>query len=105
MVGSWLGYTFGLLSFWRSEVRRTQVYAKQYPKLMEHALNSQFTPWVGSRIDKPFNEWLCAGGMGRLSWAVLAAQSCASAVQELQENERQRLIDGYKLADEDDGAP
>lgn len=44
-------------------------------------------------------EWISSGGIRRLSYAVLAVQSCDEDIAELQKNERRKLIDGYSEKD------
>lgn len=61
----------------------------------------------GRMDDKPssnddcvtLDEWIIQGGIGRTSYAILAAQSCEEDVQELQRNERQRIVDKYNHRD------
>jgi hypothetical protein len=40
-------------------------------------------------------QWIVQGGIGRTSYAILAAQSCEEDVQELHRSERQRIVDKY----------
>lgn len=40
-------------------------------------------------------EWVTCGGVGRLSYAILAAQSCEEDIVEMQKNERQKLVNQY----------
>ena len=40
-------------------------------------------------------EWILAGGIARISYAILAAQSCEEDIFEMQRRKRQELIDGY----------
>ena len=41
------------------------------------------------------DEWIIEGGIGRLSYAILAAQSCEEDINEMHKNERQKLVDKY----------
>ena len=44
-------------------------------------------------------QWIKEGGIGRVSFAILAAQSCEEDVQEMYRSERQRLVDRYNNRD------
>ena len=44
-------------------------------------------------------QWIKEGGIGRVSYAILAAQSCEEDVQEMYRNERQRIVDRYNNRD------
>ena len=39
------------------------------------------------------DRWIRIGGLGRLTWSILAAQRCRPAVEAIQRQERQRLVD------------
>ncbi|KAJ1493348.1 hypothetical protein T484DRAFT_1929552 [Baffinella frigidus] len=98
-AGSIAGYVFGVVSFWRQEKARALEYAALYPNIMEHVLSTQFSHvkhCVGTRGNIPMVEWLCSGGVSRMSWGILAAQSCRASVLELQEDARQKLVESYK---------
>ena len=97
-AGSITGYVVGVVTFWRQEKARALEYATLYPDLMEHALSTEFTGQeIGTRDRHvPMVEWLCSGGVGRISWGILAAQSCKASVLELQEDSRQKLVETYK---------
>jgi hypothetical protein len=47
-------------------------------------------------------EWIVAGGVGRLSFAMMAAQCCEEDITEMRRNERQRLVDEYSQRGSDD---
>ena len=44
-------------------------------------------------------QWIKEGGIGRVSFAILAAQSCEEDVQEMYRSKRQRLVDRYNNRD------
>lgn len=107
MVGSWAGYTFGLVGYWRSSVKWCDQVCERYPKLLMHALHVQkFSNEVPPTLVGDCNdieeqgtklkEWIKEGGLGRLSLSVLAAQSCRGDVEEIERNERQRLTEEYQ---------
>ena len=89
-------------------------YAKKYPKILAHSLitNMLVVPptdlalesnnsGANEMSDKSFDgrmtldEWIIEGGIGRLSYAILAAQSCEEDINEMHKNERQKLVDKY----------
>mmetsp|Transcript_5285 Transcript_5285/g.13539 ORF Transcript_5285/g.13539 Transcript_5285/m.13539 type:complete len:80 (+) Transcript_5285:319-558(+) len=70
-------------------------YAERYPRLLERALIDVFGLWAPA-LDEPIGTWLEAGGVGRLSWAILAAQTCRCAVAEVEDARLQALVDDYK---------
>jgi hypothetical protein len=41
-------------------------------------------------------EWIQQGGVGRLSWSILAAQSCRADVEELERQRRQTLMEQHQ---------
>jgi hypothetical protein len=88
--------------------------ARRYPEILAHSLVTNMSVMPpdylvsdGRMDDKPssnddcvtLDEWLIQGGIGRTSYAILAAQSCEEDVQELQRNERQRIVDKYNHRD------
>jgi hypothetical protein len=105
MTGSWLGYTWGCVGFWRQAKKSAMTCARRHPSIMSHALLTEFDIEVPTHvvIDKTeekdtkgittLEEWITQGGMSRLSYAVLAAQSCQEDILELQKNQRQKLIE------------
>jgi hypothetical protein len=103
LCGSVSGYLVGVCGFWRAEKMRALEYADMYPNIMEHVLATEFSH-VAERIGllqsgrAPMGEWVRTGGTGRMSWAILAAQSCKCSVQQLHEDRLQKLIDAYKEA-------
>jgi hypothetical protein len=51
---------------------------------------------ISSSTVPTLEEWILQGGLGRLSWSILAAQSCRSDVEELERQRRQTLMDQHK---------
>lgn len=93
MVGSWLGYTAGCRQVWCGGRRDALHVASKYPKLLSHTLSVEFSmdaPSEGAMLAK----WMTAE-TGRMSWAILAAQSCRQQVAELEEQALQRLVEEY----------
>jgi len=52
----------------------------------------------------PLALWICNGGAGRLSWAILAAQECQRSIIELERDQRDQIVEAnYKnIMDEND---
>ena len=87
--------------------------ARRYPQILVHSLitNMSVVPpdYVMLRDDEgnrgslddgmKLQEWIIAGGIGRVSYAILASQSCEDDVQELYRSERQRIVDRYNNKD------
>lgn len=107
LVGSWAGYTFGLAGYWRSSKKYYEMVATRYPKLLVHSLKCQtFSLEVpptlvgnNAQVDEQgtqLKQWIAAGGLGRLSLGILAAQACRSDVEEIERGERQRLTEEYQ---------
>jgi hypothetical protein len=79
--------------------------ARRYPKVLAHSLLTDFDVEVPTSVrlesaqesypsDKvSMEEWINEGGVGRLSYAVLAAQSCDEDIIEMQKGERQRIVE------------
>jgi hypothetical protein len=109
MTGSWIGYTWGCIGFWRQSKRQMLECAKRYPEILVHSLVTKMSIMPpnhlvfdgGSETNRSsegsvsLEEWIVQGGIGRTSYAILAAQSCEEDVQELHRSERQRIIDKY----------
>ena len=105
LVGSWTGYSFGLVSYWYNAKRMTLKYAQKYPTILAHALTTErgleVPPSVIKCILDPekgesLQQWIISGGLGRLSMSILAAQSCRNDVEELERQERQRLMEEHQ---------
>eukprot|EP00956_Cyclotella_meneghiniana_P021143 scaffold38062_cov23-Cyclotella_meneghiniana.AAC.3 len=125
MTGSWIGYTWGCVGFWRLAERKMVECARRYPDILAHSLITNMsiipphhliTDINNTNNDKeegvaiiPENknkndqitleQWIKEGGIGRVSYAILAAQSCEEDVQEMYRNERQRIVDRYNNRD------
>lgn len=94
LVCSWAGYTLACWRFWILEVQQMRLYATKYPKLLERALRTEFALWA--TIDHPFADWIHRAGVGRLSWAILATQSCLPYIADLEQSHLQDIIGEYK---------
>lgn len=55
-----------------------------------------FDRYVDSR-SHPFAQWICNGGIGRLSWAILAAQECQRTIYDVERDQIEQIVDAnYK---------
>ena len=97
LVGTGVGYSFGLVYQWRLARRRALLFCENYPRLMSHTLR-----WEWDMKEVPQNgtgdelvAWVLAGGLARLSNSILASNTCASNVVEIQVRMRQRIVDAY----------
>lgn len=100
LVGSWTGYTVGLMTYWYGAKRLAITYAQRYPTLLAHALSMEHLFKVPKSVmqeanDGKLEQWIVEGGLPRLSVSILAAQSCRNDVDELERQERQRLMDAH----------
>lgn len=110
MTGSWIGYTWGCFGFWRQSKESMLTCARRYPDILAHSLvtNMSITPPDHLKLDNnnrnskntevnsiTLEEWIVEGGIGRLSYAILAAQSCEEDIQDMHKSERQRIVDKY----------
>ena len=136
MMGSAVGYTFGLWQNWWSAKRRTLWYATQYPTLLAHALRTEHQIIVPSAVVKASQEksraqqdddeedfykaggytshvvsnegpttmdqWILRGGLGRITWSILAAQHCRSDAEGIQRQQRQKIVDNFDSAGGED---
>lgn len=103
LLGSWTGYTVGLLTYWHGCKRLALTYAQRYPTLLAHALSTERFVDVPDSVmeanksdDKVLEDWILEGGLPRLSMSILAAQACRNDVEELERQERQRLMEEYQ---------
>lgn len=128
LIGSWTGYTFGLVNHWRAAERTTWQYAREYPTIMAHSLQTEFHVQVprtviqaseerleqehqkeqneefsdiadtrnNSSTGTTLEDWIRTGGLGRLTWSILAAQSCRTDVEELNRQKRQHIMEKYQ---------
>lgn len=117
MTGSWIGYTWGCIGFWKRSKKNAITCARRYPKILAHGLLTGFDLEVPTNVNMndcqkeeinkkddtegnqrqriSMEEWVTCGGVGRLSYAILAAQSCEEDIVEMQKNERQKLVNQY----------
>ncbi len=128
VLGSWIGYTWGCAGFWRTWRDRALSCARCYPKVLAHGLFANFDVEIprnvrmdvdgkdrggnncrkddkddgGGPATMSLEEWIVAGGVGRLSFAMMAAQCCEEDIAEMRRNERQRLVDEYSQSGLDD---
>jgi hypothetical protein len=101
LVGSWAGYTVGLMTYWYGAKRLAITYAQQYPTILAHALSTERMIEVPKTMMQEVNpekleQWIVEGGLPRLSASILAAQACRNDVEELERQERQRLMEEHQ---------
>ncbi|CAK9094291.1 unnamed protein product [Durusdinium trenchii] len=72
--GSWFGYTLSSISFLRAEFATAREYVRDYPRLLEYVLRTEFS-WAQLPQEISVDQW-AEGSLPRLSWCVLASQSC-----------------------------
>lgn len=117
LTASTVGFGLGMFGNWKQAVDRTKQYARYYPQILAHAL------WVEHRVivpepvlrasidasaphkktaskygsiqqqQQPMVDWVTDQGVRHLSMCMFAAQSCRSDVEEIEKQERQRLMD------------
>mmetsp|Transcript_12248 Transcript_12248/g.17086 ORF Transcript_12248/g.17086 Transcript_12248/m.17086 type:complete len:190 (-) Transcript_12248:285-854(-) len=117
MAGSWFGYTYGCVGFWKLTKSKALSYARNYPKVVAHSLQTNFDMEVPKHVamessikeeedDKQLKakvpapgqsleQWISKGGIKRLSYAILAAQGCEEEIVEMQKKQKQKLVDEY----------
>lgn len=114
MAGSWIGYTWGCVGFWRQSKQQMLECARRYPDILAHSLvtNMSIVPPINhvmldsnsegetSEGTSSLEDWIVQGGIGRISYAILAAQSCEEDVQDMHKSERQRIVDKYNNRDD-----
>jgi hypothetical protein len=101
LVGSGVRYSFGLIYQWRLSRRRALYFCENYPRLRAHTLRWE---WDEKSVPLTANgdqlvDWVLAGGLPRLTNSILAAITCSPNVVEIQERNRQRIIDAYADGD------
>jgi hypothetical protein len=103
LCGSWFGFTFGLLAQWRFAKRRALHYCRLYPALMTSTLHHEWDVQVPEKFEGKdgLEEWVVAGNVGLLTTTILAAQSCITEVDEIQQKTRQRFVDEYTGTNDD----
>ena len=102
LVGSWVGYTFGLVGQWTMSKRLALSYANKYPSLLAYCLHQEWDLVVPAKSEPHMAEWIQQGGMGRMTMSILAAQSCRNDVEEIKQRNRQRVVNKYGGNGEDD---
>ena len=126
ITGSFVGYGWGCIGFWRSSRKKAINCARRYPKILAHAMLTSFdidvpdnvqlcreqeltgrevaavTSTYGAQKDMTMEQWILRGGIGRLSYAILAAQECDEDVIEMHKSERQRLVEAYSESNDVD---
>lgn len=119
MAGSCIGYTWGCIGYWRQCKNITLRYAQKYPKILAHSLctNMMLVPPKYLTLEPPedidsnkrknaessrmtLEDWIIEGGIGRLSYAILAAQSCEEDINEMHRSERQKIVNKYAGGEE-----
>lgn len=101
--GAWVGYTFACCRFLRYEAAQAFELIRKYPRLVEHMLQSEFKTWSNFE-GQSIETWMKGGKsllerLGRVSLAILAAQSCASSLEEILEVKRQRIVQACQEED------
>lgn len=126
LVGSSIGYTFGLYQMWSNSKRRMLWYAKEYPALLAHSLRTEYHIIVPSSVVKATQEiakqsdedeafqmnhfksrktpeggpttldqWILGGGLGLVTWSLLAAQECRDDAESIQKQQRQTIVENF----------
>ena len=104
MVGSWTGYTFGLIGQWHAVTKQAYYFSRNYTQLMAHCLKCDWdivVPEQALQNGNNMSDWIKEGGIGRLTMAVLAAQTMRPEVDEIVIKERQKLVDDFTGASGD----
>ena len=109
MTGSWIGYSWGCIGFWKQIRKKAITCARRYPKVLVHSLLTEFDIDVPTNVriaesrkeenGTELEDWILAGGLGRLSYGILAAMSCEEDVLEMKKNERQKMVNEYSERD------
>lgn len=121
MVGSTVGYSFGLWQYWSTCKRNVVWYARHYPTVLAHAILTDRQVVVplgvvkasqqqlkllqeneGNVTSEPaetstptLEQWILQGGLGRMTWSILAAGQCRANILDIQKQERQRVVDDF----------
>ena len=67
LVGSGVGYTFGLFYQWRLAKRRAVLFCDQYPRLMAYTLRTEWDLRDVPATAPELTAWVERGGLSRLS--------------------------------------
>eukprot|EP00434_Breviolum_minutum_P032968 symbB.v1.2.029165.t1/scaffold3163.1/size62148/6 len=92
LFGSWFGYTLSCISFWRAECTTARGYVQNFPRLLEYTVRTEF-PWAQMPQDVNIEKWMQSNSFVRLSWCILAGQSCQPLIHEHQEEKRKALLE------------
>ena len=119
LTGSTVGFGLGVWNNWSRLLDRTRQYARHYPHILAHALwveqrirvprsalvatTTTTTSAAAAKPKAPHDddvetpnpmvEWVTTQGLGHLSMCAMAAQSCQVDVEEVDRQERQRIMD------------
>lgn len=120
LLGSWTGYSLGLLTYWKPAQKTMLTCAQRYPR-------NSGTQFALGRLDKrssvspkcqrdssdrhgdsknrlverktnALEDWIQQGGLGRWTWSVLAAQACRADIEELEWKQRERFVESQASA-------
>ena len=106
IAGSWFGYTWGCVGCWKRSKNKALACARRYPRILAHGLLVAFDVKVPPHVETDgsarrngqaasLEQWILDGGVGRVSYAILAAHSCEEDIAATQKSERQKLVDKY----------
>lgn len=107
LIGSYAGFGLGLYQNWKQSINLAKNYARNYPQILAHSLWTELQIVVPPSVIKNNNdimeesspsslsmeEWMQSRGLRHLSCCILAAQSCRADVEEVDKQERQRLVE------------
>ena len=103
LVGSWLGYTVGLVGQWKFAKKTCIAYAQKYPTLLSYQLSKEYDVDVPDQYKaRNMDWWVQNGGLGRMTMSVLAAQSIQAHVEDIHQRNLQRIVDQLGEDDADD---
>lgn len=100
MVGSWVGYTAGIVKFWHAEKSKVMDCVENYPRLVRYVIATEM-PWAKVDVAEgsTLMEWVNSGDtltrMGRQAWVTLATQTCLPLVDELQSQIKGKIVEEY----------
>lgn len=73
---------------------------EEEPSYQWQSGREDFDRCVNSSSSHPFAQWICNGGIGRLSWAILAAQECQRTMYDIERDQIEKIVDAnYKNVD------
>lgn len=94
LVGSWAGYSMGLMAMWHSSKNLALKYAKKYPSLMQQALLQEWDLSPDNK-EEPLDQWIQGGNLSRMTMSILAAQTCRPSVEEIQSRKWEEMVDSH----------